>query len=104
MFAIVRIGGKQYKVDKGNTIFVDRLGGKDGDVVKFDEVLLVSDDGKTKVGSPTVKGETVKAKILSQEKGEKIDVRRFHAKVRERKHRGFRALLTKLEILDIAHA
>ena len=101
MFAIVVIAGKQYKVSKGERITVDRLEGNVGDSVTFDRVLLVSDGKKTKVGKPTVKKVSVTAKILAQQKGEKIDVRRFKSKVRERRHIGFRALLTQLEVIDV---
>ena len=77
MFAVVTIAGKQYKIAKGDVVSVDRIEGKAGDTVEFPHVLLVSDDKATKVGTPLVKGVKVKAKILSQEKGEKINVRRF---------------------------
>lgn len=102
MFAIVTIAGKQYQVSKGDTMVVDRMEGKVGDPVTFDHVLLVSDDKTTKVGTPTVKGAKVKAKIMSQEKGEKINVRRFKSKVRYRKSIGFRRQVTKLEIISIS--
>lgn len=103
MFAIVVIAGKQYRVAKGETITVDRLEGNVGDSVTFDRVLLVSDGKKTKIGKPTVKNANVTAKILAQSKGEKIDVRRFKAKVRVRRSHGFRAFQTQLEITDIAY-
>lgn len=101
MFAIIAIGGKQYKVHPGDLVTVDEIAGKSGDTVTFNEVLLVSDDKKTKVGTPTIKKMSVTAKIVGHEKGEKIDVLRFKSKVRYRRARGFRARLTKLEILAI---
>lgn len=100
MFVIVDIGSKQYKVQKGDQLTVAKLAGTPGEILTFDRVLLVA-DGKTKIGTPTVKDAKVTAKILSQEKGEKIDVRRYKSKVRERRHIGFRPLLTKLEILSV---
>lgn len=102
MFAIVSIGSKQFKVAKGDVILVDKLAGLAGETLTFDNVLLVAGEGKAKVGTPTVKGAKITAKILAQEKGEKIDVRRYKSKVRERRHVGFRPLLTRLEILEIA--
>ncbi len=102
MFAIVDIQGKQYNVKKGDVIVVSRMAGKEGASVIFDRVLLVSDGKTTTIGSPVVKGSKVKAKILAQQKGEKIDVRRFKSKVRERKHVGFRPQVSKLEILSIS--
>lgn len=101
MFAIVTISGKQYKVAKGDVIDVDKVEGKAGDAVVFDHVLLVSDEKTTKVGTPTVTGVKVKGNILSQDKGEKIQVRRYKSKVRYRKSTGFRSRLTKIEIKSI---
>lgn len=100
MFAVVAISGKQYKVTPGDHIEVDRLEGKRGDTVVLHDVLLTA-NGNTQVGAPTLPKISVKAKILSQEKGEKVEVRRFKSKVRYRRHIGFRPLHTKLEILSI---
>ncbi len=102
MFAVVVISGKQYKISPGQVIEVDRLAGKTGETVIFDQVLLVSDDKSAKVGTPKVSGFKVTAKILSQEKGEKIEIRRFKSKVRYRRHKGFRPQITRLEIIAIA--
>lgn len=102
MFAVVVIGGKQYPVTKGETLTVDSQEGAVGDVLSFDRVLLTEDGGKVTVGKPVVSGVTVKAKILSQDKGEKLHIRRYKSKVRYRKSRGFRAHLTKLEVESIA--
>lgn len=104
MFAIVRIGSKQYKVAPKDIISVDKLDGKDGDAIKFTEVLLVNDEKKVHVGTPFVKGYVVTATILAQEQGEKIAVRRYKSKVRYRRHTGFRSKLTKLEITGVIHA
>lgn len=101
MFAIVEIQGKQFRVEAKQVLSVERMEGSAGDAVTFDRVFLLSDGKTTKVGTPTVKGAVVKAKIIAQEKGEKLDVRRYKQKVRERKHVGFRPKLTKLEILSI---
>ncbi len=100
MFAIIRIGTKQYKVVPGDVIDVDRMPGDVGKTVTLDNVLLVSDK-TVRVGLPKITGVKVQAKILSHGRGKKIDVRRFKSKVRERKHVGFRANLTKLEIVSI---
>ena len=101
MFAVVKIGPAQYKVSVGDEVDVPLMDGEVGAAVTFSEVLLVSEDDATKVGTPTVKGATVKAIIVSHYKGEKVDVRRFKSKVRERRHVGFRAKLTKLRITQI---
>lgn len=102
MFAVVVISGKQYKVSPGQVIDVGRLAGKTGETVIFDQVLLVSSDKGSKVGTPKVSGIKVTAKILSQAKGEKIEIRRFKSKVRYRRHKGFRPQITRLEIVTIA--
>ncbi|MBI5619987.1 50S ribosomal protein L21 [Candidatus Gottesmanbacteria bacterium] len=104
MFAIAAIAGKQYKVTKGDTVTVDRLAGNAGDIVTLDRVLLYSDGKKVAVGKPTVANVTIKAKIIKQEKGEKIDVRRFKSKVRHRRHIGFRPEHSALEIISIVNA
>lgn len=104
MFAIVKIGAKQYTVKPKDVIDVDLLAGSVGDTLTFSEVLLVKDEKSTKVGKPYVKGATVQAKIVAHMQGEKIAVRRYKHKVRHRRHIGFRAQLTTLEIVNVAHA
>ena len=101
MFAVVKIGSGQYKVSVGDEIDVPLMTGAAGAVISLPEVLLVSKEDGTKIGTPTVKGAKVKATIISHIKGEKVDVRRFKSKVRERRHVGFRAKLTKLRITAI---
>jgi large subunit ribosomal protein L21 len=90
-YAVIKSGGKQYKVSPGQTLTVDKLSldGKNSTV--FDEVLLVVDEGKANVGKPNVKGATVEATLVEHKRGEKIHVRRFKAKSRYRRTTGFRA-------------
>lgn len=101
MFAVVTISGKQYSVAKGDVIVVDNLDGVAGDTLTFDHVLLTGEKDTVIVGTPVVSGIVVTAKILAQEKGEKIDILRYKQKVRHRRHIGFRARQTKLEIVSI---
>jgi large subunit ribosomal protein L21 len=101
MFAVVTISGKQYKVKVGDVIVVDKIEGKTGDSVTFDHVLLTNDKGKTVVGMPTVVGSKVKGKIIAQEQGEKVEVRRYKQKVRYRRQNGYRADLTRIEIVTV---
>jgi large subunit ribosomal protein L21 len=101
MFAVVTIAGKQYNVAQGDVFVVDKIEGTVGETVKFDHVLLTSEKGVTNVGTPVVAGATVKAKIVAQEKGEKLEVRRYKSKVRHRRQIGFRPMLTRLEIVSI---
>lgn len=101
MVAIVTISGKQYSVAKGDIVLVDKIEGKEGDAIDFDHVVLTSDKGQTTVGTPVVTGAKVRAKIIAQEKGEKLEVRRYKSKVRHRRKIGFRPLYTKLEIVAV---
>lgn len=101
MFAVVDIAGKQYRVGVKDVIDASYIEGKEGATLTFDRVLLVSDGKKNRIGTPTVKGVAVRAKIIAQAKGEKLNVRRYKQKVRYRKSTGFRPLVTKLEILSI---
>ena len=100
-YAVVKIGGSQYKVSEGSQLEVDRLPQKEGETVELSEVLLVVDEGQVKIGQPIVSDTHVKAKVLTHLKGEKIRVARFRAKSRSRKVRGFRAALTKIKIEKI---
>ncbi|KKR86969.1 MAG: 50S ribosomal protein L21 [Candidatus Woesebacteria bacterium GW2011_GWB1_41_10] len=99
-YAIIRLQGKQYRVSEKDEILVDKI----LDLKKVEpEVLLISDDGKVKVGKPVLKDVKVKTKILVEmEKGEKIDVYKFKAKSRYRRHTGFRPHYTKLLIEKIS--
>lgn len=102
MFAIVRVGNKQFKVAPKDVIVVDRLPGEVGETITLMDILLVQGDKSVKIGKPTVKGATVTAKIVAHLRGEKVEIRRFKAKVRYRRAKGFRAELTRLEILSVA--
>jgi len=103
MYAIVKTGGLQYKVQPGDTVTVNKLDGEIGSEVMLTEVLMVVDPQKESmsVGRPVVDGTSVSAEIAAQTKGEKIIV--FHRKRRKgyRKKNGHRQLLTKLKIKDI---
>ena len=99
-YAVIRLQGHQYKVSEGEEILVDKV----LDPKKFGaEVLLVSEDGKTKIGKPTVKGVKVTFKVIKElEKGEKIHIRKYKAKSRYRKHTGFRPQYTRLLVQKIS--
>lgn len=100
-YAIILTGGKQYQVSIGTEISVDKLLVKEGDTITFDQVLLMVDDQKVAVGTPTVKDTIVTAKILKQEKGPKIRTAIYKAKSRHRRVRGHRQLLTRVKIVSI---
>ena len=99
-YAVIKTGGKQYKVSEGDVIEIDRIAGKDGKI-SFEEVLLLVSDGNVKVGKPFLTGEKVEGKIIEDFRGEKVRVSKFKSKVRYRRTTGFRAALTKVQIEKI---
>jgi large subunit ribosomal protein L21 len=101
MYAVIKTGGKQYKVSEGEILEIDKLQKNPGEKIEFGEVLLVVKNGEVKIGQPTVPGTKVTAKILEQIKGEKIRIARFKAKVRYRRVKGFRPQLTRVKIEKI---
>lgn len=98
MFAIIETGGKQYKVSPNQTITVEKLRKNAGDELKFDRVLLVSDENDVAVGTPYLNGAAVYGKIVGQIKGEKKIVFRYHSKTRYRKHKGHRQNYTEMQV------
>ena len=101
MFAVVETGGKQYKVIEQDIIFVEKLDANEGDEIVFDSVLALSDDNGFKVGTPTVAGAKVTAKVLKNGKGKKIYVIKYKSKKNEKKKMGHRQPYTKLQIATI---
>jgi large subunit ribosomal protein L21 len=100
MYAVFKTGGKQYRVEKGDKLRVEKLPGKVGEAVYFDEVLLVSGE-QLNVGRPTVGGAKVEATILAQDLGRKIIVFKFRRRKNYRRKRGHRQAFTALEITNI---
>lgn len=96
MYAVTRIGGNQYRVAQGDTLRVDRLEAGEGELVKF-PVLLYVDENDVRVGKDASNVE-ITAKIVKHIKGDKIDIRRFRAKSRFRRHIGFRPFMTEITI------
>jgi large subunit ribosomal protein L21 len=102
MYAIVESGGKQYKAVPGTTIEVDRLNIEEGTQIDLDQVLLVAEDEDINVGTPTVKGATVKATVVEHFKGKKIIVFKYIPAERYRRKRGHRQQYTRLQINEIS--
>src|SRR3989344_7972277 len=110
MFAVIKAGGKQYKVAEGDVLRVEKLDSKDGNIV-FDDVLLVVNPeksqgdlgagGEVKVGKPVVSGAKVSAQVLEEGKGDKKMVFRYKSKTRQHKKKGHRQPYTKIQITKI---
>jgi large subunit ribosomal protein L21 len=101
MYAVIRTGGKQYRVSEGQTLRVEKLHGTSGDKVTFNEVLLVGGD-TPKVGQPLVQGASVAAEITGQDRGKKIVVFKFRRRKNYRRKNGHRQPYTELKITGIS--
>lgn len=99
-YAIIQTGGKQYRVEKGAVLEIEKLSEKNGSY-DFDQVLLFVDGDTVSVGKPYLSGAIVKAKILDTIKGEKIRVSKFKAKAKYRRTTGFRKIMSKVQIEGI---
>ncbi len=104
MYAVIKSGGKQYRVSKGMTLKLESLGVEDGASVEFDEVLLIGDGANVKIGSPLVKGGKVKAKVIGQGKRKKVDIIKFRRRQNYMRHKGHRQMYTEVEITGITGA
>ena len=101
MYAIIKTGGKQYKVAEGDVLNVEKLDAEKGAEVVFDEVLAIVNDGEVTVGKPFIDGAKVTATVEEQGKGEKILVFKYRAKVNYRKRMGHRQPYTAVKISGI---
>ena len=101
MYAVIKTGGKQYKVAPGDTLKVELLEGAKGDTLELSEVLLVENDGSITVGKPTVAGAKVMAEVVSQGRGKKILVFKHKRRKSYRKMNGHRQSFTELKIINI---
>ncbi len=102
MYAVIETGGKQYKVQEGDVVFVEKLDAEDGATVTFDKVLAVSNEGNVIFGKPLVENASVSAKVLGQGKDKKIIVFKFKPKKNYRRKTGHRQPHTKVQIDKIS--
>ena len=102
MFAVIKTGGKQYRVAEGDVIEIETLRRTQGDKVEFDNILMISSGDDLKVGVPFVSGATVSAKVLENGKGDKKMVFKYKSKTRQRKKKGHRQPFTKVRIEKIS--
>jgi large subunit ribosomal protein L21 len=102
MYAVVKTGGKQYRVSAGTKIKVEQLPADVGSEVTLDQVLMVAQDGSVKLGTPLVAGAAVTAKVVSQGRGDKVRIFKMRRRKHYRKTQGHRQNFTELEITGIA--
>lgn len=100
-YAIVESGGKQYRAVEGETIEVDRLPFEEGHALDIDQVLLIANDGQVTVGTPAVKGASVKATVVDHIQARKVVVFKYKTRVRYRRKKGHRQQYTRLKINEI---
>ncbi len=101
MYAIVKIGGHQYKVEKDQKIYVNRLEAKEGDSVSFDNVLLVDNGGKVNIGAPIISGASVKAKVIGHDKADKVIIFKKKRRKGYQKWNGHRQSISQIQIESI---
>jgi large subunit ribosomal protein L21 len=104
MYAMVEIGGKQYKAQEGGLLRVERLPQEEGNTVEFDSVLMLRDDNKTTVGSPYVQGASVKAVVEGHDKERKIVVYKYKRRKRYHRKQGHRQPYSLLRVREISGA
>ncbi|MGH6749511.1 MAG: 50S ribosomal protein L21 [Methyloceanibacter sp.] len=101
MFAVIRTGGKQYRVAPNDNIEIEKIAGKPGDIIELSEVILLGGDGGPKTGSPTIAGALVAAEVIEQRRADKITVFKKKRRTNYRRKKGHRQELTALRITEI---
>lgn len=104
MFAVIRTGGKQYKVTKNQTLRVEKLDAESGKTVELDQVMLIGDGAKTTLGTPFIKGAKVTVQVVDQMRDEKVLVFKKKRRKNYRRTKGHRQALTVLKVMDIKAA
>ncbi|HLQ86767.1 MAG TPA: 50S ribosomal protein L21 [Salinisphaeraceae bacterium] len=101
MHAVIRSGGKQYRVAEGDVVRVEKLDAEAGSTIELDEVLLVSDGENVAVGTPLLEGKSVAAEVEAQDRAAKVEVIKFKRRKKYRRHYGHRQAYTQLRITSI---
>ena len=101
MFAVIKTGGKQYRVSQGDKLRVESLEANQGDAINLDQVMMVGEGDKITVGEPMISGATVSAKVLNHGRGRKVDVVKFRRRKHYRRQMGHRQNYTEVEITGI---
>ncbi len=101
MYAVIETGGKQYRVEEGDILFIEKLDVKADDVVEFDKVIVVGKEDGAVIGTPVVEGAKVSAKVLKNGKGKKIVVFKYRSKKDSKTKKGHRQPYTQVQIQSI---
>ncbi|EDY87165.1 ribosomal protein L21 [gamma proteobacterium HTCC5015] len=101
MYAVIKTGGKQYKVAEGQTVRVEKLDVESGAAVEFDEVLMIANGDDVKVGAPAIEGATVKGEVASQGRAKKVEIIKFRRRKHSMKRQGHRQYYTDVKITGI---
>ena len=102
MYAVIKTGGKQYRVSEGDTLRIETIDANPGDSIEFEEVLMVGEGESVKIGSPMVEGGKVTATIKSHGRGDKVEVIKFRRRKHHMKRMGHRQNYTEVEITGIS--
>ena len=102
MYAVIKTGGKQYKVNEGQTLRVEKLDAEEGNSIDLEQVLMISNGDEVIVGTPFVNGSTVTATVTSHGRGKKVDIVKFKRRKHHRKQMGHRQSYTELKIEKIS--
>ncbi len=101
MYAVIRTGGKQYRVAPGDSLRVEKLAGSEGDEIVFDKVLMIADGDRIEIGTPYVEGGRVTARVKGHGRGRKIEIIKFRRRKHHMKRMGHRQDYTEIEIVDV---
>jgi large subunit ribosomal protein L21 len=102
MYAVIKTGGKQYRVSQGDTLKVEKLDAGEGDSVEFDQVLMVGEGEDVRIGTPYVEGSRVSARVKVQARGPKVEIIKFRRRKHHMKRMGHRQDYTEVEITGIS--
>ncbi|HSH40822.1 MAG TPA: 50S ribosomal protein L21 [Arenicellales bacterium] len=102
MYAVIKTGGKQYRVAPGDKLRIEKLKAAEGESVEFDQVLMVGDGDDVKIGAPYVAGGKVTAVVTAQGRGKKIEIIKFRRRKHHMKRQGHRQAYTELEIKEVS--
>ncbi len=102
MYAVIQTGGKQYRVEAGDRLKVEKLNATEGDTVAFDKVLLIRSDESIKTGTPYVEGSKVTARVIAHGRHQKIHIIKFKRRKHHMKRQGHRQYYTEVQITDIS--